>query len=108
MTRKQKWLRTLSWLRREFPTHFPTTVRSRVIKSGNDGDTWSSDKSYLIVVNRKKSYSVRIDTILHEWAHAMTVISGDHSKDHSPAWGVYHAEIYRKFFEWNYGKRENA
>ena len=107
LTTAQKWLRTIAWLRRNFPAQHLVCVRSRSLKE-DQGETeliglptW-----FHIRINRKQSYLSRIDTLIHEWAHCLTWFGAETHEDHSSEWGIAYAKIYRTFIEWNYGQEK--
>ena len=104
MNTAQKWQKTLAWLRRNFPPPYPVIVRSIPIRKFH-GDTAYEDSGWFRMrINRKKSFNLRIDTIIHEWAHVLTWFGAEVHEDHSAEWGMAYARIYRTFIEWNYGK----
>ncbi|KKL56725.1 hypothetical protein LCGC14_2242530 [marine sediment metagenome] len=107
LTTTQKWRRTLAWLRRNFPPSSKVSVRSLEIKEHGCTTFGYAPMvgSFEIQINRKKSFSLRIDTLLHEWAHCVTWLGAETDiEDHSAEWGVAYAKIYRTFLEWNYGR----
>ena len=104
-----KWKRTLRWIRRAFPTKKRTVVRSLSDKAmGKDcGELVEERGVWVIRVNKQQSMSLRIDTLLHEYAHALSlgVLKGEeYEEPHSPEWGVAYARVYRAFLEWNFGR----
>jgi len=106
LTTTQKWRKTLGWLRRNFPTQFPVTVRSVQMK--DDGETSEyKGPQFIILINRNKSLAVRIDSILHEWAHVLTWFGAGHYEEHPDEFGLCWAKIYRTFIEWNYGRERD-
>ena len=105
LTTAQKWLRTIAWLRRNFPT--ASIVRVQSIPMEIHGVCCYEKKKFLITINRKKSFGLRIDTIIHEWAHALTWFGAETDvEEHSAEWGIQYAKIYRTFIEWNFGREE--
>lgn len=60
------------------------------------------DDTYLIVIHKSAPYYVKIDTLLHEYAHAITM-SNDKYKDrdensqHNAYWGECYAKTYRTY-----------
>jgi predicted SprT family Zn-dependent metalloprotease len=40
-----------------------------------------------------------METLCHEWAHALAWTSNVSSKDHDAAWGKAYARVYRVVFE---------
>ncbi len=103
LTTKQMWFKTIAWLRRNFLTSAIVYVESAKIKG--HGYTKPEGGYFQIRINSRKSFALRIDTLLHEWAHCMTWL-GDESdiEDHGAEWGIAYARLYRTFLEWNYGR----
>lgn len=109
MTSLQKWLRTIAWLRREFPAQYPIYIRSEEIRNGDyDGDARfvSRDKQFFIRINSRRPLSAKIDTLLHEWAHCLVWFGADQKEDHSDEWGLWYAKVYRAFQEWNWERKK--
>jgi len=111
MTVNEKWFKTISWLRSKFHPLHPVTVRSKVIKCGFWGySTFVNTQAhprgqYKIVIDRRTSWGVVRETLLHEWAHCMAGFTGeDEYKDHGAAWGKAYALVYREFIRWDYGR----
>jgi hypothetical protein len=103
LTTGQKWLRTIAWLRRNFPSHYNTTIRS--VPTGKCHGYTEYDKCcFRIKIERRQSFYLRIDTLIHEWAHVLTWFGAETHEDHSSEWGLAYAKIYRTFVEWNYGR----
>ena len=95
------WAALLAHLRRTFPLRRPLTVRRIPLKK-NAGTTSLSDGDRLtICINTRKTWEVQIDTLLHEYAHAMEL---DRWGDHSDRWGKYHAGLYRAWQDWMAGR----
>ncbi len=103
LTTSKKWLRTIAWLRRNFPAQHIICVRSKPMKK-YQGTTRYSGKRFCIEINRKQCFLLRIDTLIHEWAHALTWFGAEtHIDDHSSEWGLAYARIYRAYIAWNFG-----
>lgn len=72
---------------------------------------WAGDgrKGFVISVNKELCYNCKVDTIVHEYAHAITMANGQHdeNEDHDKKWGEAYAETYRCFLtHWpEYGKK---
>ncbi len=106
LTTAKKWLRTIAWLRRNFPPSSDVFVKSAAIKE--HGYTRPGTGYYQIVINKRKSFGLRIDTLLHEWAHCLTWLGAETDiEDHGAEWGIAYARLYRTFLEWNYGREGN-
>lgn len=103
LTTAQKWLRTIAWLRRNFPAGHVIYVQSKSLKK-DQGETELKGICFYIRIHRKQSFLSRIDSLLHEWAHCLTWFGAETDEDHSAEWGIAYAKIYRTFIEWNYGR----
>ncbi len=106
LTKEQKWQATLRWLRRNFPTQGPIKVQSS-IQIKDCGETAYSPhfKSFKIRVRKGQSLTSKIDTLLHEWAHALTWFGFESEiEDHSSEHGMAQSKLYRTFLEWDYGR----
>ncbi len=107
------------WLAAEFQTPYPVTVRCSKKIAAHRGDDWTIRQTgyhgetervgrRIIIriavrpgINR---YSL-MDTLIHEWAHAVTTrhdaIEGkrlDHGC-HDDEWGLMYGKIYRRFYD---------
>ena len=100
LTVDSKWRRTLAWLRREFPTAKKVRVRQLDIK---DQGTCDYINHRFEIEVKKQCYRLRIDTLLHEWAHALTWFGND-GDAHGSEWGLMYAQLYRNWLTWNYGQ----
>jgi len=98
----ERWTRILAWLKKEFPPNYPVTVRS--IKMKDQGGTELVRKKFLITVRCDTCWQVRFDSLLHEWAHALTWEGAEtFIDDHSAEWGIAYARVYREFYRWKWG-----
>jgi len=100
LTVDSKWRRTLAWLRREFP--LDKKVRVRQLDMKDQGSCDYVNHRFEIEV-RKQCFNLRVDTLLHEWAHASTWFGND-GDPHGPEWGLMFAKLYRSWITWNYGR----
>lgn len=101
LTVDSKWRRSLSWLRREFP--LSKRVRVRQMKMKDQGETEYLNHCFEITIQKKQCLNLRMDTLLHEWAHALTWFGND-ADPHGSEWGLAHARLYRTWLTWNYGQ----
>jgi hypothetical protein len=104
LTTTQKWLRTIAWLRRNFPPVSAAYIKSVPMKK-HHGYTELEVGYFQIKINCKQSFSLRIDTLIHEWAHVLTWFGAETHEDHSTEWGLAYAKIYRTFVEWDFGRK---
>jgi hypothetical protein len=107
LTVNQQWRKTIAWLKRNFPAQRPVYVKSKSIKKFH-GLTDLITGYFLIEISRKQSYELRVDALLHEWAHCLTWFSAEETAEHSAEWGIDYAKIIRTFEEWNYGTEKKV
>lgn len=106
LTASQKWRRLLPWLRQEFPPRCKVRVRCRRIKREKDHgwtNLYGNPKRFEVIIQSNRQLALRVDTIIHEWAHVITW-SGNDTDDHGEEWGLAYARIYREFIKWDYGR----
>jgi len=109
MTNNERWRRVVGWLRKVHPPHLPITVHQVEPETIDKkyGHTWlDDDAGYLrIEINKRKWFGQKLDTVLHEWAHALTWFGAETNyEDHSAEWGIAYAKVYRTFLRWYCGK----
>jgi hypothetical protein len=107
MNRKERsrWSKTVLWLHKSFPARGRVSVRSVPLQK-LCGYCRLSDDRFLIRIDAKAPYRVKLDTILHEWAHVITWFGSDTEEDHGGEWGLAYAKIYREFLIWDYGRKK--
>jgi hypothetical protein len=101
LTQKSKWRKTLSWLRREHP--LTKRVRVRQVKLKEQGYCAYSKNCFEIRIQGKQCLNLRMDSLLHEWAHTLTWFGND-ADQHGSEWGLAYARLYRTWLTWNYGE----
>ncbi len=104
LTKRQKWFRTIIWLKKTFPAQLPITVCTCKIEKDIFGTTECNEIIFIIKMNTGVSFSIKLETLIHEWAHAISWFGAGHKEEHPDDWGLAYARIYRTFLEWNYGE----
>jgi len=99
LNNRQRWLRTIAWLRRNHPTRYPVTVRS--VNIIDQAECTLRTRRFWIIVDSDRCMALRIDSLLHEWAHALTWWGTD-ADDHGPEWGLTYARLYREWLAWDW------
>lgn len=102
------------WLTVNFDTPFPVKVVwvkdliNKEIKNKRDqsyyAETYLENKVIIIKLNKRlcsRSYCIMIDTLLHEYAHAVDwrhySIEKNKREPHGVEWGIYYAQIYSAY-----------
>ena len=116
---KVRLLQIVQWLKKEFPTSHPVTFRfAKKIaasadatpmqkRTGNWGEASLVGRKIIvrIVVRKGVLRSQSIETLLHEWAHAVTFKSAKLEAQrpdlgyHDKEWALKFGQIYRKFID---------
>jgi hypothetical protein len=88
----------VKFLRAACPADLPVNVRRTKMSDALDGDCSFRKEQYHIRVNRTLPEHEAIETLLHEWAHA---VAWDrcHDDDHCDEWGKAYSRIYRAFLK---------
>lgn len=92
-------------LKKKCPPAYPITVRRAKITEKLDGDCSLHKKRFYIRINKDLREALAIETLLHEWAHA---IAWNHLHDsmdwtefeekvHDASWGVAYSQVYRVY-----------
>ena len=84
------------WLRERFPIHARVRVCRRLIPDEEDCVGFCQmydDGSFLIVVDCRDRIIHQVDTLMHEWAHALVWSNPSHSN----RWGRQYARLLRAY-----------
>ena len=103
LTNHQKWLRTIIWLKKAFPTQLPINIHTCKTEKDILGTTTCTREKFIIKIHPGMNFSMKIDTLIHEWAHAISWFGAGHEEEHPDDWGLAYAKIYRTFLNWEYG-----
>ena len=92
-------------LRRDAPPLLPVRVYVRAKLDGGWGETSlilcgkGRPMSFVIAIKRSLRVTMR-DTLIHEWAHALTWAEGEHVEtDHGDSWALAYGRVYRVLIE---------
>ncbi len=114
---KDRVQQVAEWLRATFPTPYPTIVKTpkRIplakgessASLGGLGETYREDRQIVIRVAVRPGIPryVLVDTLLHEWGHAMTMRQSSIEDTrlahgaHDEEWGLAYSRIYRRFID---------
>lgn len=90
--------RILRALRQKEPTDLPITYRTRPLK-GDDGLLYVYDDKYRIILNEKLSVALKVETLLHEYAHALAFPKQSEKlkSEHDSIWGKEYARVWRAY-----------
>jgi hypothetical protein len=91
-------------LRKHLPLPYPVQIR-RVKMKGYDGICAKNEEQFFIKIDAKLSEKMAIETLLHEYAHAL---AWNHRHDkwddaellrkqHDATWGVAYSEVYHVY-----------
>lgn len=90
--------KVISFLKRSCPLAYPVNVRRLKLSEHLDGDCGFSNDKFLIRINKNLPDHEAIETLLHEWAHA---VAWDRCPvdEHCDEWGKAYSRVYRAFLK---------
>ena len=106
MTTETKWRKLLAWLRRNFPTKLPVTVRRVPYLRKREqclGCCIREEDGFTILIDANKPFYVQAETVCHEWTHAR-IWEYEQTMDHNDHYWIQYGEIYRLWDAWDYGR----
>ena len=112
-TEYQDYKALLKILKAKIPLAYPLDCRRTKLDDDTHGWCSRNRKKFLIRINRNLKEDLVIETLIHEYAHA---ISWNHLNDemdsedlmwHGPAWGVAYSQAYQVYEEFFIGVPRN-
>jgi len=101
--KKDKRIRQIyRWLAFSYPTPYPTQLKLVRGKKRRSDQGWCFLRRRVLVIHVDHKYPLYscIDTLIHEYAHAMAWSHASldaYEFDHNDAWGLAYAKAYRNF-----------
>lgn len=86
----------LEVLKSNHPLTKPLRVRVVPMKDHGSCTLGGNEKLFTIHIREKDLSEVKVDTLLHEYAHALEM---DINKIHSKMWGELHAQLFTTWVE---------
>lgn len=103
-TKRGRLEQVARWLRQEYPTPYPVTlkfgIRDHRLKDTDGGGCQRVGRVIIIDVDTTQLWTVAVETLLHEWAHAAVwphAHMEGYQVDHGVEWALKFGEIYRRF-----------
>ena len=103
---RRKWLKFVSHLKKKFPISYPVTIKTKPYNFSGECihhfDRFGRVDRVQIVINDRLDFDGRLDTLIHEYAHALECAqfgNCDLLHEHSAVWGVNYAACYRAIEE---------
>jgi uncharacterized protein (DUF2344 family) len=91
--RDTEWRELIRKLRKSLPIDTPVSIR-RVKLKADAGLTIFDGAKYVIKIASNQSFGVQIDSLLHEWAHALAM---EEAYRHKANWGIHYAKVYESW-----------
>jgi Zn-dependent peptidase ImmA (M78 family) len=96
------FLEFTNMLKKKFPSDKPIRVKRCLMPFDKglkpryriNGDCFKGENEYIIRINKEDSLNIQKDTLIHEWAHALS-FPKEGEDDHSDKWGISYATVYR-------------
>jgi hypothetical protein len=92
------WEQLVAHLRKRCPIRKRLVVCLKPLRDELDGITHLSgnERTITIIVNSKKPWATQVDSLVHEWGHALWM---DDMDWHDDRWGKLHSRAYRALKE---------
>lgn len=104
-----KFLKIVNKLKKICPTAYPIKIRTvpKKKKKQNYGHIqfidYDKKKIYFLISLMQTEYEVMVDSLIHEYAHALNwkLIHNEHSEVefHDESWAVEYSKLYRMFID---------
>jgi hypothetical protein len=107
-TRRGRLRQVERWLNKYYPTPRPTFVRVIDFKRKRTeggcyiwAETERMKNKIYIRIHSKLPWNIAVETLLHEWAHAVTwpLATVEHTVSHNTEWAVTYGKIYEDFYD---------
>lgn len=90
-------------LKRYLKKNLPSPAKCRIVLAPHLADegetTLYKDGHFVIRIDASLKYGTIIDTLIHEWAHVLT-LQPSSIKEHPQSYWVSHGKIYECFEKW--------
>ena len=83
-------------LKARFPTT-PVSVRRCKVPKRLCGDCSRKSNFFLVRVDKDHPLQVQLDTLVHEFAHAVAWIEWEDTANHGPIWATAYADCYQVY-----------
>ena len=83
-------------LKARFPTT-PVSVRRCKVPRKLCGDCSRKANHFLVRVASDKPLQVQLDTLVHEFAHAIAYLEWEETGQHGPLWALAHLDCYHVY-----------
>ncbi len=60
------------------------------------------DNCFRIEISCALNLNMKLEILLHEWAHVISWFGAGYKEDHPGEWGLAYARIYREFLVWDF------
>lgn len=110
LTVEQQFRLLLRMLRRDFPAEYPIQVRRVMLPTTGpkacqgmcgvaNNDKPKAERYFTIWLRKSDPWVTQRDTLLHEWAHALTWFQLGEGKDHGDVFARKYGVLYRAYIE---------
>lgn len=110
LTVDQHFRLLLRLLRKGYPTEYPVRVRRITLPLQGpramqgmcyvaNSDKPKAQRYFVILIRNSDTWTAQRDTLIHEWAHALTWFQLPDGKEHGDAFARKYGVLYREFIE---------
>jgi hypothetical protein len=94
MSKDAEWHAVVARLRKAFPTKRRLIIRRVYMQAFGCTNLTDDEQTITITIRATDSIETQIDTLVHEYAHALEY---DKWGNHSDRWGKLHAAVYSEY-----------
>ncbi len=107
---EQQFRLLLGMLRKDFPPEYPVRVRRVPLATTGpkacqgmcgvaNSDKPKAERYFIIWLRKSDPWATQRDTLIHEWAHALTWFQLGDGKDHGDIFARKYGVLYRAYIE---------
>ena len=84
-------------LKAKYPLTPVSVRRVKIVPGGNCAQLDRKDDHFLLRIKSTDPLQVQLDSLCHEFAHALSYIEWENTEAHGPIFGCYYAECYNVY-----------
>lgn len=86
-------------LKAKYPLTPVSVRRVKRVPGGNAAQLDRKDGYFLLRIRSTDPLQVQLDSLAHEFAHALSFVEWENTEQHGPMFGCYYAECYNVYEE---------
>lgn len=95
---RRRWFTIVNRLRKQLPAKYPVVIRTRPL-SADHALLTLRDGVYRLTIDSQGDLNSRVDSLEHEYAHALDGWGEHEENEHRDSWGTHLARVRRVIHE---------